>query len=270
MHLLKRHKLAFWASTISVLIFLSAGCTEGTRDLQERRVPLEIGDSVVEVILHESKDDGLTYLNLHDDENTAVEAALSVAGEHGGRVIELQHTGERNITFALEGDTFAFDPNRMFTDAGIDSSLSRFGQRTDPARAAVASFADSVLALSGFDELSTIVTVHNNTDGGYSARQYIEGAPYARDARFVHITTTDDADDFFFVTTEDLYNDLRAADFNVVMQDNALVTDDGSLSVLAGYRGIPYVNAEAQHGHFEAQRRMLMFLDDLLAADDGR
>ena len=183
----------------------------------------------------------------------------------GGRLIELQHSGERNVEFSLRDTSYSFDPNRMFTAVGVDTTLARRGRLTPAAHQAVSAFADSVLALIGFYDLSTIITVHNNTDERYSAREYMEAGPYAQDARFVHVAAGSDADDFFFVTTEELYNDLRDAGFNVVMQDNALVTDDGSLSVLAGQAGIPYVNAEAQHGHFEEQRRMLAHLDEYLA-----
>lgn len=256
--------LGFRLAAILLAVMLS-GCTAKSYEIAERRVPISVGDTVVEVVIHESEDPGLTYINLHDDENTAVEAALAILAKHGGRLIELRHTGERNIAFSLRDTSYAFDPNRMFTAEGVDTTLKRQSNHSRAAREAVSAFADSVLALISFDDLSTIVTVHNNSDDRYSARSYKEEGPYASDARFVHVAAGSDADDFFFVTTEELYNDLRDAGFNVAMQDNALVTDDGSLSVLAGQKGVPYVNAEAQHGHFAEQRRMLAHLDDYLA-----
>ncbi len=73
----------------------------------------------------------------------------------------------------------------------------------------------------------------------------------------VHLEPGRDADDFFFVTDPGWFDRLAALGFNVVLQDNTGVTDDGSLSVLAGRLGIPYVNVEAQHGHVKTQRRML-------------
>ena len=250
--------------TATILAFLVSACAEKSYEIDERRIPVGIGNEVVEVVIHQSEDPGLTYVNLHDDENTAAEAALAVLRQHGGRLIELQHTGERNITFALGDTSYAFDPNRMFTAVGVDTTLSRQGQLSAEAHEAVTSFADSVISLIGYYDLSTIITVHNNTDERYSARSYMEEGPYAGDARFVHVAAGSDADDFFFVTTQEIYNDLRDAGFNVVMQDNALVTDDGSLSVLAGQSGIPYINAEAQHGHFQEQQRMLAHLDQYL------
>src|SRR5690606_27170642 len=88
-------------------------------------------------------------------------------------------------------------------------------------------------------------------------RSYLPGATYAADAEAVHLAPTEDADDFFFVTDRPLYDALARAGFNVVLQNNATVTDDGSLSVLAARRGQRYVNVEAQHGHTAQQRRMV-------------
>lgn len=244
-----------------------AACAGGRHDISEDRIPLQVGSTTVDVVVHTASSPGLTYINLHDDENTAVQAAMQVLEQHGGTLIELQHGGERNVRFDLDDSTYAFDPNRIFTRAGVDSTLSRHGRLSPAASDAVAGFADSLLSIIGLDDRSTVVTVHNNTEDGYSARQYMEGGRYAVDARFVHIAAGIDADDFFFVTSDELYQSLRAQEFNVVMQDNALVTDDGSLSVLCGRRGIPYVNAEAQHGHLEEQQRMLLYLHAELAGE---
>lgn len=246
------------------LMVLSACAVEGY-DLEETRTPVRIGDTTVEIVFHDAGAPGLTYLNLHDDEDTAVEAALDVVARRGGRVVELRHTGERNISFALGDTTYTFDPNRIFSDAGIDTTLTRHGDR---ARRVVRAFADTLLQLLDPASLPALVTIHNNTENNYSALSYADGGSYAGDVRFVHIARGVDPDDFFFVTEEAFYRALRDAGFNVVMQDNVLVTDDGSLSVYAGRAGVPYVNAEAQHGHFEYQIKMLEFMNRLLQASE--
>ncbi len=256
---------------VGLLVLMSAmlisACESRTYEIDEQRIPVSVGSSTVDVVVHTSEEPGLTYLNLHDDENTAVGAARYALEHFGGRLIELQHTGERNVRFSLGDTSYAFDPNRIFTANGIDSTLARHGASSRAAADAVASFADTVLSVLDLESLSTVVTVHNNSDERYSARSYMDDGPNARDARFVHIAAGSDADDFFFVTTQGLYDDLREAGFNVVMQDNALVTDDGSLSVLCGKLDIPYVNAEAQHGHLEEQQKMLAYLHELLAME---
>ena len=43
-----------------------------------------------------------------------------------------------------------------------------------------------------------------------------------------------------------------------MQQNNATVTDDGSLSVYAGLKKIDYINIEAEHGKTAQQKRMLL------------
>ena len=61
-----------------------------------------------------------------------------------------------------------------------------------------------------------------------------------------------------------LYEKFKNLGYNTVLQNNATMTDDGSLSVLAGQQNIPYVNVEAQHGHLEEQVEMLFVLMEVL------
>jgi len=236
--------------------------------LSTRSVSLALGDDAVTVRVHTmpgGEGARLNALNLHDDEETSVEAAKAVVGAHGGRVVELVHSGERNVTFGVGGRTYQADPNRMFTEAGRRRTLASLSQADDVAEAALEAFADSVLALYTAVEPVVVVTLHNNTDENYSARSYAAGAEYATDAAAVTIHPGTDADDFFFVTDRAIYDALVARGFNAVLQDNDAATDDGSLSVWAARHGVPYVNVEAQHGHTEAQSRMLEVLREVIA-----
>lgn len=245
-----------------VLLFCSA-C--GPRhEIDVTRHDLALGDTVLTVVVHTARAPGLTYLNLHDNENTAVEAALDVLARHGGRLVELVHSGERNVAFRVGDSTYTFDPNRIFTDAGADTTLARLGASSPAAHAAVRAFADAVLALLDPAALTAVVTVHNNTEASYSVLSYTGGGDYEADALFVHVASDEDADDFFFVTERGLYDRLRSEGFNAVLQDNAAATDDGSLSVYAGREGLPYVNVEAQHGHRAEQIEMLETLQEIL------
>ncbi len=207
----------------------------------------------------------LNALNLHDDEDTSVEAALDVVRQRGGRVVELVHSGGRTVTFRVGGQTYEADPNRMFTPSGRRRTLGAFSEDAPAARAALATFADAVLAVYSAVPPAVVVTLHNNTDGRYSARSYEPGAEYASDAAAVTVHDGADPDDFFFVTDRPLYEALVARGFNAVLQDNAAATDDGSLSVWAARQGVPYVNVEAERGHRTAQARMIDALLDVLS-----
>lgn len=250
-------------------LMLCSGCQKKYA-LSQQAYPLQLGDTEVNIVVHEAEVPGLTLINLHDDENTSVEAGLALLRRHGGRLVELQHTGERNVRFTLRDSTYTFDPNRMFTYNGLKASLESLSADSvhsveEEVIDLVSEFALSVLERYSLDGLDIVITLHNNTDERYSVLSYADGGDYVLDARFVNVEGDDDTDDFFFVTDANLYSQMRQAGFNVVLQDNVRATDDGSLSVYCGQNDIPYVNVEAQHGHFEQQLQMLKFLNELIA-----
>lgn len=233
---------------------------------------LALGRTTVYAAVHTAKAPAgcaaLHALVVHDDEDTAVEAGLDVLRMHGGRLVELIHDGSRNVTFTANGRRFVADPNRIFTDAGRRATLRALSTDRPEARQALERFASAILALyAPQGPPSPIVALHNNTDGRYSALSYRPGQPYAGDAVALHLEPGADEDDFFFVTTRALFDALAAGGFNVVLQNNATVTDDGSLSVWAAQAGVPYVNVEAQHGHRAEQMRMIRYLLRVLDAE---
>jgi hypothetical protein len=249
----------------------AAGCRAQPADsLATTEYALALGDSVVHVVVAErnamraGRPSGLHLLVLHDDENTAGEAGHAFVEAHGGRLVELRAQDERYVAFALDGRAFSVDPNRIFTDVGVHRTLG-----ADSAHAGAVAlarlFGDTLVAV--YRPEAVVVTLHNNTPDRYSALSYAPGGEYARDAEAVHLEDGADPDDFFFVTDRAHYETLAAEGFNVVLQDNARVTDDGSLSVWAAREGVPYVNVEAEHGHLEEQVRMLEALARVLAAE---
>ena len=224
--------------------------------LAESVTDARIGETPVEIVVTEGCSVApWSVLNIHDDENTAVEAALAVLARRGGRLVELRHAGTRNLSFRLGGETFTVDPNRIFTDAGRARTLAALSRDTRAARAAVAAFADTLLAVYGTPDV--VVALHNNTAANYSAASYTPGGTDAREAADVHLQPGVDPDDFVFVTTLPLFDAVVASGVNAVLQDNAAATDDGSLSVWAAQHGRPYVNVEAQHGHLAENVRMV-------------
>lgn len=233
------------------------------------RTTLHLGAAHVDFVVHETDAPGLTFINVHDDEQTSVEASLEVIGRHGGRVIELQHGDVRNITFKLDGTVFEFDPNRMFTDDGARASLQTHGPCSDAAHRAVRAFAEEVIRLIDPAGKDVVITVHNTMSGQFSAKSYMPGGEYGPDAAAVVIHDAVDPLDFFFVTVNALHEGLSAAGFNSVLQDDAQARDDGSLSVYATRKQLPYVNCEARIGHLEAQIRMLLALRNILGDRAG-
>ena len=225
-------------------------------------MPYKLGNRVIDLKFSQ-QGTGLTYVNLHDDENTSVRAVRRVLDSIGGRLIEFRHSGERNIQFKIGSSQYEFDPNRIFTKFGADESLKTYSHSSNRALKLVTGLAQRMV-----DSLNQkmIVTLHNNSDEKYSSLSYLD--EYKNDAAAVFINPDRDPDDFFFVTTRELFRKFRALGFNTVLQNNNTMTDDGSLSVLAGRQKIPYINVEAQHGHLEMQIEMLFELARIVSEED--
>ncbi len=263
--------LPLWMrSAFRLLLVAAAAIQVGWGEQVKQQVhSLALPSAQFEIVVHQSGKSPWVLCNLHDDENTSVRAGLQLIERHAGRLVEIRHSGERNCSFQIGDARYVFDPNRIFTPVGIRQTLSDLSQWDEPAQQAVASFAESVLAYYDLDSCRVVIALHNNTDGRYSAVNYLPTHDLAADAAAVAIDRGRDTDDFFFVTDRRLFEALKQARMNVVLQDNQRVTDDGSLSVYCGQRGIPYVNVEAQHEHGEQQVNMLETLWKIIEDPSG-
>ena len=233
-----------------------------------------VGDARVDVLAREfaaprsdaaARRPTIAFVSVHDDEDTAVEAAGDVLREVGGRLLELRHTGAREIGFRLGGVGHRVDPNRIFTPAGRRATLEALSTWSQPADDVVAAFTDELLSTLAIDDVDVIVALHNNTPDRYTAANYLPGGTLAADAAEVHLQPGGDPDDFFFVTDRGMFTALADRGHAAILQNEATVADDGSLSVWCGRMGIPYVNVEAEHGHRTQQAAMLRDLVAVLA-----
>ena len=217
---------------------------------------LLLGDTPVELRVRQTGPAGLRLLSLHENEQTAVAAAGALLQRRPGTLIELRSRGRRLVSFRDGLRPFAFDPNRIFSDAGIALTLRRHGSLTPAAEAAVRRLRDAVLALIDGHPDEPVVALHNNRAGRYSVLQYQPGGDHVGDAGAVAVQPGHAPQDFFVVTRAALFERLRDAGFNVVLQSDQ-PADDGSLSVWFQQQRRAYVNVEARHGHLREQQRML-------------
>ncbi|MFC1543593.1 hypothetical protein ACFL4K_03530, partial [Candidatus Neomarinimicrobiota bacterium] len=144
---------------------------------------LYLGEELVWVHVHEGPTPGLTFVNIHDDENTALEAAKLYIREHGGRLVELRHGRGRDVVIRRNGVLYRFDPNRMFTENGLRHSLSLFGNLSDENYALAADFARTVADYIGIEKDKAIIAVHNNTPDKLTINDFKPGQIYGEDTR---------------------------------------------------------------------------------------
>ena len=225
----------------------------------ETRYYFDWGNNKTSVLLSQygSRND-IVLIHLHDDENASLEAAHKVLEQSGGLLIQLENNGKRLMTFKKSGRVFLFDPNRIFTTKGIQKNLHFLNRHvTSASISSLKAFAAFILnKIPG--SVTTFIALHNNDNGKYSIKSY-RGVRW-RDALKVHINLKNDPDNFFIVTRNTMFQKMRKAGFNAVLQNTVKATDDGSLSIFLGRKRRPYINVEAQHGSTGEQTKMLGFL----------
>jgi HEAT repeat protein len=223
----------------------------------ERVYEEKIGDTTIKVRVYarggEKQD--LIFINLHHNEKTSVQAARRVVDEVGGMVMALDHPGERLVTFQLHGKSYTFNPNGIFTDAGIEKTVRGPSIFIPEAKRAVKQFAETLLE-KYVRNRRVIIAVHNNSHS-FTVDLWDKNGPRARDAAEFFKGDPRHPHNFFLVTTVEDFNLLKSYGYNVVRQDNERATDDGSLSIFCGRNGIRYINSEAELGDTLGQTSML-------------
>lgn len=216
------------------------------------------------VNVYEGRRPGLTFVNLHDNENTSAEAAKAHIGRHGGRLVELVHGRGREVVIRRRGILHRFDPNRMFTEKGLRQTLDYFHNLNSENIRIAGDFARKLTGIINIVEDKAIIAVHNNTPGKLTIKDFKPGQWYGNDAREVFISLAEDPDDFFFTNSATIYRALRTLRYNVAL----MATDPPDRGTLGNYvnnNGGIYVLVEAEHGHLNRQIKMLEDLDILLS-----
>ncbi len=223
---------------------------------------LRLADEKIWVHIYERPGSGLTFVNLHDNENTSAEAAIQTITRHGGRLVELRHGRGRNVVIRKHGMMNSFDPNRMFSEKGLRRSLANSTGLSDANLALGTRFATEVLNLIGYSPAEPLVAVHNNTQGKLTIHDFQEGQLYGPDSRAVNLSTDQDPDDFFFTNSPGLFEALSDLGYNAALMAGT-PPDRGTLGCYINSIDGIYVNVETEHGHLKEQVAMLEDLQRL-------
>ena len=224
--------------------------------VKETICPYKLGNKTIEVIITQyGNNPDIVMINLHDNERTSVEAAKSVLKETGGTLIRIKNDSLRLIDYVFKKVKYQFDPNRIFTEKGTQETLKRYSKADAAAVKQVSRFGRFIF--SKIPETHLLIALHNNSDSNYSLLSYLPSGEDAKEASLVYYNIEMDSDDFFFTTSMPLFEKLKQINLNIILQNNANATDDGSLSVLYGQQNKNYVNVEAQHSHLNEQSIMI-------------
>jgi hypothetical protein len=194
------------------------------------------------------------YLLIHGNEETARQVLTRHIESHEGVAYVIEgHT--RNVPI----ESGHIDPNRMFSRAGAEASLTKLNADWKPDRIQAA------LALLDRERDKLVkellpppggvtIALHNNSES-YSVtdEQPISDSVSLREPGNPHA--------FYLCTSADDFKVLATSPYNVVLQHDAPKQDDGSLSRLCASRNVRYVNLEVGMGHSGRQKEMLDWLE---------
>lgn len=211
----------------------------------------------------------IVCINLHDNEDASVQAARSLLEIKGGTLIKIENNGQRVIRFKLNGLTYGFDPNRIYSRIGILQTLRDNKRTSRQAVDEIEKFARHLLSLIT-DSSSCIIALHNNTEGFFSIKSYIPGGNRQQDARAVYENSLQDIDDIAFTTDSLLYQKMSDSGYNTIWQDNERAKKDGSFSIYCGEKNRRYINIETQHGKVNQYIEMLEKLLHILEEENKK
>lgn len=242
---------------ISLVLLVLVSCQPKdalTPSLAFKATKVAMGDSTVYLISGMQMKGDVLLLNVHENEQTALNVMIDFGLKDSIPFLFLHQNQQRRIFFRLKDTIHSVDPNRIFTTPGIQKTLADSMFYTKDGENAVYSFGR--LLLNSLEGRKWIITLHNNTQDNYSVLSYGAGGEEEMNAKEIIVVESEDPDDFILTTDSGLFNELKNAGVNVVLQ-SANPVDDGSLSVYCAEKNLPYVNVEAEHGHVVKQKQML-------------
>jgi hypothetical protein len=268
---------------LSIFLYCITAGAQPYADLNELKLPslsvnkktyfFSLGERKLPVHVQQYGDvKDLVFINMHADEITSVEATRQLLESRGGVLIQIENSQKRNIKFKMRGVNYEFDPNRIFSRDGIKSTLEFFHRRkvNEKVITEVEYFGQWLLRLIP-ENPKCVIALHNNTQGNFTINDYLPGHNRDEAAESVNVVSTEDGDDLFLTTDAGVYNGIKEAGYNIILQANSTAKDDGSLSIYCGRNNIRYVNLETEHGKLQQYREMMTTLLDIInGAKPGR
>ena len=276
----------------AVLVPACAGDSTGKKEIPKKEEKEEVEIKIEEKRTQEKKEykymlgeteisfskesfgEGPIFLNLHSNENSALESVSKIVEKNGGSLIKLENKNRRNVSFVLDGKSFTFDPNRIFSYGGVVATLEKNSKNFQKInKEEKIKVIDAVLSLrfdiiNDFDLMNiknTIISLHNNKDsslgGGLSIKSYLEEEDEENEkeeSSKTYLNPEKDIDDFVYVTREEDFNALKQKGYNTVFYNFESKKDFGSLGVFLGKSNVRYFNPEAQFSHKKIQEQMIV------------
>lgn len=206
-------------------------------------------------VLKRSDYERASYAWVHHNEKSAGETLHYALDTYGGHSVYIINKDRRNLYVRSGGRNYAVDPNRIFTDKGIDLHLKTYYPKLSPSqRRRIARQVKPVRKglLDNFDwnQNKYLIVLHSSRpDSDFSINEFNKKNMY-----LTYKNPSQNPKNLYYTTSLDDYYFFKSKKYNVVYQRTA--EDDGSLSVYAAQKELPYINIEVEEGKDEDQRKM--------------
>ena len=219
------------------------------------RDSISFGDIIFDI--RYKNDSNRHYIWIHGDEKTAKMAILNHLKFYPGKGYFIKNEN-REVDFL---DT-KIDPNRIFSRSGSFRTLKKFKPEWAPGTLKPAldrldidreNFLNKLFP----DSSGIVIAVHNNSRG-YSVKDELEFSTK------VSLKNKQNSKDFIICTYEGDFEKLSIGPYNVVLQNQIPLKDNGSLSWAALRNGIRYINVETRLGWRTKQEKMLEYISKSL------
>ena len=196
-------------------------------------------------------------LNLHSNEDAAIEAALNFSKATGVFFVRLQNGGRKNIEGYFLDQKISFDPNQIYTDWGRKEHLKENKCWNKYLDEKVEQFSEFILNEIPHDK--AIVSLRDQ--GGRTLRDYDEKRKLKKQVKALYRSALYDVSDYFITTDEEIFHRLKKEQLNVVLLHPKKVYNNGALAVYCARTKRPYIQIETKKGQLAQKQMMLAALD---------
>jgi hypothetical protein len=220
-----------------------------------------LGDNVLTITkLTKPRERNFVLVSLHNNEVSAIDAARDFVNKNGGQLICLENDENHNIDFEFLNSRYSIDPARIFTQKGRTNILKN-GPYKNALSVEVQKFADYVSEIIPHNK--HVVGIHSYDEGEVTINNY-RNLKSARKTKSLHHNPGINENNFFITADTRVFNELKERNQNVVLQNQAVTNDDGSLGIMIAKNRRIYVDVVAGSNQGEEQKNMIGILSEIL------
>jgi LAS superfamily LD-carboxypeptidase LdcB len=206
-------------------------------------------------ILKKSDYERASYVWVHHNEKSAGKTLEYALDTYGGHSVYIENSDKRNMYIRSGNRNYGIDPNRIFTDNGLELYFQKYYPNSSRSTrnsitSRVKKIRQEILDNLDWNENKYLIALHSNRPNSkFSILEYNK-----KNMFLTYMNPSHNPKNLFYTTSLDDYYFFKSKNYNVVYQRTS--EDDGSLSVYAAQKNLPYINIEVEEGFDDEQKEM--------------